>query len=175
LLLWTTMNEFSPILEMRDYRPGDAEAIAAIYAHYVRTSVCTFDFEPPTAAMTTEKFETMVRKGHPVVIGEVAGKVAGYAYASDFRPRAGYRFTCEDSIYLSPEMTGRGYGAILLRDVIAKAEAFGFKQMIAIIAGGIESSVRLHERFGFKTLGVFPKLGNKFDRWIDIVHMQREL
>ncbi|MHB1103966.1 MAG: GNAT family N-acetyltransferase [Devosia sp.] len=169
------MNEASPLLQLRDYRPGDAAAIAAIYAHYVRTSVCTFDFEPPAAAAMAEKFAAMVKKGHPVVIGEVGGEVAGYAYASDFRPRPGYRFTCEDSIYLDPEMTGKGYGALLLGEVIAKARACGFKQMIAIIAGGIESSVRLHERFGFTTLGVFPNLGHKFDRWIDIVHMQRAL
>jgi phosphinothricin acetyltransferase len=169
------MNEASPILQLRDYRPTDAEAIAAIYAHYVRTSVCTFDFDPPPVGAMAEKFEAMVRKGHPVVIGEVGGKVAGYAYASDFRPRPGYRFTCEDSIYLHPEMTGRGYGAILLGEVITRAQAFGFKQMIAVIAGGVESSIKLHERFGFRTLGVYPKLGHKFDRWIDIVHMQREL
>ena len=169
------MNEASPILQLRDYRPADAQTIAAIYAHYVRTSVCTFDFEPPPVAAMADKFEAMVRKGHPVVIGEVGGKVVGYAYASEYRPRAGYRFTCEDSIYLDPQMTGKGYGAILLREVIARAQAFGFKQMIAIIAGGIQSSVKLHERFGFTTLGVFPRLGHKFDRWIDIVHMQREL
>lgn len=169
------MNEASPILLLRDYRPADAEAIATIYAHYVRTSVCTFDFEPPPASAMAEKFDAMVRKGHPVVIGEVGDKVVGYAYASDYRVRPGYRFTCEDSIYLDREMTGKGYGAILLGDLIAKAQAYGFKQMIAIIAGGIEGSVKLHERFGFKTLGVFPNLGHKFDRWIDIVHMQREL
>lgn len=169
------MNEAAPLLILRDYRPEDAEAIAAIYAHYVRTSVCTFDLVPPAAAAMAEKFETMVRKGHPVIIGEAGGKVVGYAYASDYRMRPGYRFTCEDSIYLAPEATGKGYGAILLGELIARARAFGFKQMIAIIAGGIESSVRLHQRFGFATLGVFPNLGHKFDRWIDIVHMQREL
>ena len=104
------MNDASPILLLRDYRPQDAEAIAAIYAHYVRTSDCTFDFEPPPASAMAAKFEAMVGKRHPVVIGEIGGKVAGYAYASDYRARPGYRFTCEDSIYLDPEMTGKRKG-----------------------------------------------------------------
>lgn len=169
------MNKASPILQLRAYRPADAEAITAIYAHYVRTSICTFDFEAPAVEAMAGKFEAMVAKGHPVIIGETAGRLVGYAYASNYRPRLGYRFTCEDSIYLDPEMVGLGYGKLLLGAVIAEAQAFGFKQMIAIIAGGIESSVNLHEGFGFKTLGTFPALGHKFDRWIDIMHMQRAL
>ena len=160
---------------LRPYRPSDASAVTAIYAHYVRTSVCTFDTEAPDAEAMAEKFAAIAGKGHPLVIGEIAGEVAGYAYASDYRPRLGYRFTCEDSIYLAPQHAGRGYGAVLLGDILEKAKEFGFHQMIAIIAGGIAPSVKLHERFGFKTLGVFPELGYKFDQWVDIVHMQKAL
>lgn len=162
-------------LILRSYSPVDAAAIAEIYAHYVRTSVCTFDWDIPPVEAMAEKFAAMVGKGHPVVIGEVGGRVAGYAYASDYRPRLGYRFTCEDSIYLAPDTVGRGYGKVLLADILEKSRAYGFHQMIAIIAGGIESSIKLHEKFGFSTLGIFPELGYKFDRWIDVVHMQRAL
>ena len=165
----------APDLTIRDYLAADAAAVAAIYAHYVRTSVATFDFEPPSVEAMAEKFGAMQAKGHPAIVGEVDGVVLGYAYASDYRPRPGYRFTCEDSIYLHPDGRGRGFGRPLLESVIDRAAAAGFRQMIGIIAGGIDASVRLHETCGFATLGRFPQLGYKFDRWIDIVHMQRAL
>jgi phosphinothricin acetyltransferase len=162
-------------ITIRDYRPEDASALAEIYAHYVRTSVATFDFEPPTLEATAAKYAAMQQKGHPVIVAEANGEVIGYAYASDYRPRPGYRFTCEDTVYLRDGHTGKGLGSRLLTEIIERARACGFKQMIGIIAGGIDASVRLHEKHGFKVLGTFAHLGHKFDRWIDIIHMQREL
>ncbi|HEY8595892.1 MAG TPA: GNAT family N-acetyltransferase [Devosiaceae bacterium] len=162
-----------PIL--RSYRPADAAAITRIYAHYVRTSVATFDIEAPGEPAMAEKFGTMAAKGHPVIVAEQGGEILGYAYASDYRPRLGYRYTCEDTIYLAPGMQGKGLGSALLGEIIDRATAAGFHQMIAIIAGGIEPSIRLHEKMGFHVLGTFPHLGRKFDRWVDIVHMQRQL
>ncbi|MEX0627331.1 MAG: N-acetyltransferase family protein [Cucumibacter sp.] len=165
-----------PPLTLRPVRPAaDAGAIAAIYAHYVATSIATFDFDPPSVEATEEKYATILARGHPAIVGEIDGKVAGYAYASNYRPRPGYRFTCEDSIYLGPEWVGRGYGKLLLARIIDRARAAGFKQMLAVIAGGVEPSVRLHARFGFATLGTFPNLGHKFGQWVDVVHMQKAL
>jgi phosphinothricin acetyltransferase len=162
-------------LTLRPYRQADAAALAVIYAHYVRTSTATFDFEPPPVGVIAEKFGAIADRGHPLVIGEVAGEIAGFAYASDYRPRPGYRFTCEDSIYLAPAHCGHGFGSVLLAEIIDKARAFGFAQMLAVITADMTVSIRLHEKFGFETRGTYPAIGHKFDRWLDIVHMQKAL
>lgn len=162
-------------LAIRAYRPADATSMSEIYAHYVRHSVATFDTEVPTLAQTLSKYDAIAKKGHPVLVGEIDGQVIGYCYASFYRPRAGYRFTCEDTIYLHPDHVGQGHGGPLLDAVIAGARAAGFKQMLAVIAGGIDASIGLHERHGFVARGTLADVGYKFDRWIDVVHMQRAL
>jgi phosphinothricin acetyltransferase len=162
-------------LTIRPFAWNDIPAITSIYRHYVETSVVTFDTEAPGESAIAEKFGHLVDLGHPLIVGEAAGKLVGYAYASMFRPRYAYRFTCEDSVYLHPDAVGKGHGSTLLGELLTRSKAFGFKQMIAVITAGTQASIRLHEKHGFKLLGTFPALGYKFDRWLDIVHMQRAL
>jgi L-amino acid N-acyltransferase YncA len=100
---------------------------------------------------------------------------AGYAYASFYRPRAAYRFTCEDSIYLDPSATGRGLGKAMLTELLAQSAAFGFKQMLAVITADTANSIAIHEKFGFERVGYYKAVGYKFDRWHDIVHLQKTL
>ena len=95
-------------LVIRPYRPDDIPAVTRIYGHYVRETVITFETEEPDEAEMANRFSTIVGKGHPLLIGEMDGKVIGYAYASTYRPREAYRFTCEDSIYLAPMPWDRG-------------------------------------------------------------------
>ena len=162
-------------LVIRDFVPADVPAITSIYAHYVRTSVATFDLEAPDEAFMANKWGHMAALGHPTIVAERAGRLVGYAYASEYRTRPAYRFTCEDTVYLAPDMVGQGMGGVLLAELIRKSRAFGFKQMIGIIADEVGASVKLHEKHGFAVLGRFPALGYKFDRWIGIVHVQRAL
>lgn len=162
-------------LILRPFAWGDVPAITAIYRHYVETSIVTFDLEPPGERAMAEKFGTMAEAGHPLIIAEEQGKLIGYAYASTYRPRPAYRFTCEDSVYLHPQATGRGLGSVLLGRLIEEAQGLGFGQMIAVITAGAENSVGLHQKFGFRHIGRHEKLGFKFDAWHDIVHMQRGL
>ncbi|WP_244606602.1 GNAT family N-acetyltransferase [Arsenicitalea aurantiaca] len=159
-----------PIL--RPFAWHDVPAISAIYAHHVVHGVATFDTEVPSEAMMAHKFGTMIDLGHPVIVAERDGVLVGYAYASTYRPRFAYRFTCEDSVYLAPDATRQGIGNLLLGKLIAESRAFGFNQMLAVITGGTAASIRLHEKHGFRTIGHYPELGFKFDRWHDIVHMQ---
>ena len=162
-------------LTLRDFSWRDVAPITAIYRHYVDASVATFDTEAPSEAFMAEKFGHMVELGHPAIVAEREGRLVGYAYASVYRPRFAYRFTCEDTVYLAPGEVGKGIGSLLLGETIRRAQVFGFKQMIAVIADEVGASVRLHEKHGFAVLGRFPDLGFKFDRWIGIVHMQRQL
>ncbi|WP_375450819.1 GNAT family N-acetyltransferase [uncultured Devosia sp.] len=164
-----------PELTLRSFAWGDVPAITAIYKHYVDHSTATFDLDAPGPTDIAEKFGHMLEDGHPVVIAERAGALIGYAYASTYRPRPAYRFTCEDSIYLHPDAIGQGLGRTLLAELIARSQSFGFKQMIAVITAESAASVALHEKFGFVTVGHHAALGLKFDRWLDVVHMQRAL
>jgi L-amino acid N-acyltransferase YncA len=160
---------------IRDFRPGDIAAVTAIYSHYVRESVSTFELEPPSEAEMAARFADMTAKGHPILIAERAGEIIGYAYASTFRAREAYRFTCENSIYFVPEAVGHGYGGPMLERLIEAARAAGLKQMVAAITGEREASIRLHARHGFRHVGRYEQVGYKFDRWLDVVLMQRAL
>ncbi len=164
-----------PDLTLRPFAWPDVPEITAIYRHYVETSVSTFDLVPPGETLMAEKFGHLVELGHPLVVGERGGRVLGYAYASQYRPRPAYRFTCADSVYCAPEARGQGIGTALLGRVIELSGAFGFKQMLAVITGESEASIRLHETLGFHRVGTYERIGYKFDRWLDIVHMQKAL
>ncbi|GLQ12194.1 N-acetyltransferase [Devosia yakushimensis] len=163
----------TPIL--RPFAWADVPAITAIYRHYVDNTAITFDTEAPSEAAMAEKFAHLIALGHPLIVAEQDGKVLGYAYASFYRPRAAYRFTCEDSIYLDPAATGKGLGKTLLTELLVQSRAFGFKQMLAVITADTANSIAIHEKFGFTHVGRYEAVGYKFDRWHDIVHLQLSL
>ena len=102
--------------------------------------------------------------------------VGGYAYASPWRPKPAYRYTVEDTVYVSPGYTGRGLGGALLGALLAGCAQAGARQVIAVIAdSGSDASAALHRRFGFTQAGRLAGVGRKHGRWIDTVLMQREL
>jgi L-amino acid N-acyltransferase YncA len=162
-------------LILRPYSPADIAAVTRIYGHYVRETVITFETEVPDEAEMATRFKTIAGKGHPLLIGELDGEIIGYAYASTYRPREAYRFTCEDSIYLAPSAVGHGIGGKMLGRLIEESSRAGLKQMLAVITAERENSIRLHAKHGFRMIGRYDALGYKFDRWLDIVHMQRAL
>lgn len=161
---------------IRTVREADAEPIAAIYAHHVLHGTASYDVEPLSVADTIAKIRRVTAPGWPfLVVEEEEGQVVGYAYASQFRDREGYRFTCEDSIYVAPGSTGRGVGGALLQALVERAAAFGFKTMIAVVGGAEPASIAVHERCGFQQVGRLRRVGFKFGRWLDNVYLQRDL
>lgn len=164
-----------PDFTLRPFRWSDVSAITEIYKHYVEETAITFDTEVPGEAAMAEKFAALVKLGHPLIVAEIEGDVVGYAYASFYRPRAAYRFTCEDSIYLRADMKGKGLGRAMLTELLAQSKTFGFKQMIAVITADTANSIAIHEKFGFRHVGRYDAVGYKFDRWHDIVHLQLAL
>jgi len=156
--------------------PGDLEAVAAIYAHYVTGTVVTFEEDPPTAAQWRQRMDAATGRDLPFLVAEQDGAVRGYAYASPWRPRPAYRHTVEDTVYLSPGHTGRGLGRALLSALLAGCQQAGARQVIAVIAdSGDGASVALHRRLGFEPAGRLHRVGYKHGRWLDTVLMQREL
>ena len=160
-------------------RPGlleDAPAIHSIHAQAVETGTASFSLEPPGLDDITARVARMIDQKLPFRVADDNGEVIGYAFADWFRPRPGYRFTLEDSIYVDPAAQGRGIGRALLSSVVEDARAGGFKQIIAVI-GDIENSgsIGVHKACGFLYAGVLKNVGFKFDRWLDTIYMQREL
>lgn len=161
---------------IRPSRDEDVAAITAIYGHHVLHGVASFEEVPPVVEEMARRRSVILAQGLPYLVAERDGCVIGYCYASMFRPRSGYRFTLEDSIYVDAAEVGRGVGRALMEPLLARCAALGYRQMVAVI-GGQETigSIRLHERLGFAHCGVLPAVGFKFGRWIDIVMMQRAL
>ncbi len=161
---------------IRSATEQDMDAITRIYEHHVRHGAATFEIEPPDASeMNRRRLEIQSRR-LPYLAAETGGVVAGYAYAGPYRPRLAYRFTVEDSIYVHPEFVGGGLGRLLLSRLIEFCETNGARQMIAVIGdSGNTASIRLHEKFEFRAVGVLRGVGRKFNRWVDTVIMQRAL
>ena len=160
----------------RAARDADVPEIAAIYGHYVRTALATFETDPPDAAEMARRLQHVRERGLPCLVAELEGCVAGYAYAAPYRPRPAYRFTVENSVYVHPDYQRKGLGRLLLTELIAVCEAAGCRQMVAVIGdSGNAASIGLHEALGFRRVGVLRSVGFKFGRWVDTVLMQRPL
>ena len=162
-------------LSVRDVAETDAAAIAAIYAQHVLTGTASFDFEPPSAAFHLAKIQRIRGAGWPFLVAESSGVVVGYAYVTQFRDRAAYRFTAENSIYVHPDHVGRGVGSRLLNQLLGRAALNGFRTVVAVIGGAEPASMALHAKCGFVEVGRLKAVGFKFDRWLDSVYMQVEL
>jgi phosphinothricin acetyltransferase len=161
---------------IRPAEEADLAEVQAIYAHHVLNGTASFEEEPPDVAEMAARRRLLVARGLPYLVAERRGTVLGFAYAGPFRPRSAYRYTLEDSIYVHPEATGQGVGRLLLGDLIARVCARGYRQMIAVIGDAANtSSIALHARFGFVEAGRLRSAGYKFDRWLDVIFMQKAL
>jgi len=155
---------------------GDIAAITRIYAQAVRHGTATFEIEPPDEAEMARRQQGLLANGYPYLVAEVAGAVAGYAYAGPYRERPGYRWTVEDTVYIAPQFHRLGLGRLLITRLVADAAARGFRQMIGIVGDSTNAaSIALHASAGFRRIGTLQSVGFKHGRWIDSVLMQRAL
>jgi len=164
-------------VRIRPARAEDLPAITPIYAHAVLNGTASYEYDPPSVDEMTRRFGAITDGGFPYVVAYADDRVLGYAYASPFRTRPAYRFTVEDSIYIAPDAQGQGLGTLLLAELIARCEASGFRQMIAVIGDGAVNlqSARVHAAMGFAECGRIKGSGFKFGRWCDTLLMQRAL
>lgn len=161
---------------LRDARREDMEAVQAIYAHHVLTGLASFEEVPPSVAEMTARLETVRAAGLPYLVAERDGCILGYAYATPYRPRAAYRHTIEDSVYVADGAQGQGIGLALLEALIRRCEEGPWRQMLAVIGNSENTaSLALHHRAGFHPIGTLTSVGFKFGRWVDTVLMQRPL
>lgn len=161
---------------IRPSRADDVAAMTAIYAWHVANGTGTFEIDAPGEAEMAGRRDAVLGRGLPWLVSEGEGGVHGYAYAGPFRPRPAYRFCLEDSVYLAPRATGRGYGRLLLAELLARCESGGARQMLAVIGDSDNAaSIGLHRGLGFAHVGTMQAAGWKFGRWLDVVVMQRSL
>ncbi len=161
---------------IRPSRDEDLPAICAIYGHHVLHATGTFETVPPTEAEMGARRADVLAKGLPYLVVEDAGQVLGFAYCQWFKPRPAYRFSAEDSIYLHPDARGRGLGRQLLAALIEQAQQAGLRKLIAVIGDSANAaSIGVHRSQGFEPAGVIRSCGWKFDRWLDIVLMEKTL
>ncbi len=165
-----------PDVTLRDATEADVPSILRIYTPYVLQSFATFEETAPTADEMAARRAAVLDRGLPYIVAERDGAVAGYSYATAFRPRPAYRFAVENSVYVDERLHGRGIGRALLDGLIARCAAGPWRQMIAVIGdSGNDASIGLHARSGFRHVGTIRHVGYKLGRWVDVVLMQREI
>jgi len=169
----------APVTEtvIRAATESDMAQISEIYNYYVVNSVVTFDIEKTTKDYWVEKLEYLQGLELPFIVAESSsGNILGFAYVAPWRQKAAYRRTVEDTIYLRPAAIGKRLGTKLLTELIDLSKKAGVKEIVAVISDkGADTSIALHESFGFKTQGHLGKVGFKFNRWLGTVLMQKSL
>ena len=163
------------MLSIRPATAADIPAITRIYGHAVRHGTASFELETPDEAEMMRRMRALRDAGYPYLVAETDA-VAGYAYAGAYRARPAYRFSVENSVYFDPKAQGRGAGKLIMQELIARCEHRGFRQMVAVIGDSANAgSIAVHRACGFEHTGVFRAAGWKFDRWLDVVLMQKAL
>lgn len=167
------------MLTIRLATPHDLDALNAIYNHYVLNSTCTYQYDPTTPEERRAWFAARI-PAHPVTIAELTSPagtatIVGFGSLSPFHPRAAYRFTVENSVYVHQAHHRQGIGKAILADLITRAQALGHRSIMALISADQTASIQLHLNAGFQQVAHLPKVGYKFDRWLDVVYYQRFL
>jgi phosphinothricin acetyltransferase len=161
---------------VRAAQPDDIAGIHSIYAHHVLNGLASFEEQPPAADELRRRYDEVIGRGLPYVVADFGGVVGGYGYCSLYRARSAYRYSLEDSVYVRPDMQGRGVGAALLGELIRRCELLDYRQLIAVIGDSANTaSIALHASLGFLRVGTLRSAGFKLGRWVDSVLMQRPL
>lgn len=155
---------------------GDVPAIHRIYAHYVETSLATFEIQAPSQLEMFTRWATVCQAGYPYLVARRGSRVLGYAYCSAYRLRPAYQRTVENSVYIAHDCVRQGAGKALLMALVQRCASAGFRQMVAVIGDSAnDSSIALHTSVGFEPVGTLKNVGHKFQRWVDTVLMQLAL
>ena len=159
-------------MKIRQVELSDTPAICKIINYYIENSAIILETEPYSEDRTRQRIEVIINSGHLFYVGEVAGKVIGFCHTKPLESGCAYTATVEESIFLDKDETGKGYGTQLLEHLLEQIEKTAIHTLIATLVLPNESSVRLHEKFGFKQVSCMKEVGRKFGQWQDIGHWQ---
>jgi L-amino acid N-acyltransferase len=162
-------------VEIADATQSDLPGLLAIYNEVIAASTAVFTTDPTTLDERVAWWRTRVSQGYPVLVARDSAGVSGFATFGDFRAWPGYRYTVEHSVHVRADCRGQGLGAALVRSLFPRAAALGKHMMVAGIDAANTGSIRFHERLGFERAGLLREVGWKFDRWLDLVFLQRPI
>jgi L-amino acid N-acyltransferase len=162
-------------MDIRDATAADLPQILAIYNDVVLNTTAIYDRTISTLDERRAWFEGRKAQGMPVLVGESNGEVLGFSSFGEWRSRWGYRFTVEHSVHVRADRRGRGHGRALIEALFPRAAQMSVHIMVAHIDAAATASVHLHRKLGFEYVGTFREVGHKFDRWLDLVCMQRKM
>jgi L-amino acid N-acyltransferase len=160
---------------IRDATDADLPEILAIYNDVVATTTAIYDERASTLEERRAWYEDRRRHGLPVLVADSGGEVVGFSSFGEWRSRWGYRFTVEHSVHVRADRRRQGFGRALIEALFPPASALGMHVMIAHIDSAATASCRLHRQLGFEPVGTFRQVAHKFDRWLDLVAMQRTI
>lgn len=160
-------------MEIRDAGESDLPGLLAIYNDVIATSTAVYSYQPVSLEERTQWWRARVGQGYPVLVALDGSDVLGFSTFGDFRPWPGYRFTVEHSVHVRADCRGHGVGKELVKALFPRAEALEKRVMIAGVDAANEASIRFHERLGFQKVAHLREVGRKFDRWLDLVFLQR--
>lgn len=159
-------------MSIRQAAITDAEAMAAIYNHYIQTSVITFEEQPVSVGVMAQRIADVQSYQLPWLVCEAGGVLLGYAYATRWKPRSAYRYSVEITVYTAPGSSGRGIGSALYSELFARMKACGVHAAVGGIALPNAASIALHEKFGMKKIGEFHEIGFKQGQWLNVGYWQ---
>jgi L-amino acid N-acyltransferase YncA len=157
---------------VREATAADAGAVARIYNHYVLKTVVTFEETAVAEQEMARRMDDVATAALPWLVAERAGSLVGYAYATRWKPRYGYRHSVEVTIYLDPSCQGEGIGSRLYAELLENLRRLGLRVAVGGIALPNEASVALHEKMGMRKVAHFSAIGIKFGQWIDVGYWQ---
>ncbi len=160
------------MITIRDAREADLPHLLAIYNHVILHTTAVYTYEAQTMEARKTWYADKLAAGYPVFVAEEAGKVIGFSSYGPFRAWPAYKYTIENSVYVTEEQRGKGIGKLLIQPVIDSAKTRGYHAIIAGIDSLNESSIRLHASFGFVEVAHFKQVGYKFGRWLDLTFME---
>lgn len=160
---------------IRNATEQDLEQILGIYNEVIMSTTAVYEYKPHTMEMRRDWFRTKQQQGFPVFVAEEDGKIFGLSSIGPFRAWAAYRYTVENSIYVSAESRGKGIGKLLMPPLIRAAEELQMHTIVSGIDASNDASIRLHEYFGFKEVAHFKQVGFKFNKWLDLKFLQLTL
>lgn len=170
------MTNEGPVV-VRPSRDGDVEAMLAIYLQHIRRGIedSVDDSGTPEPEDLRDRRKNLRNHRLPHLAATCGGEVVGYAYVVLFRKRPAYRYAVKHSIYVHRAYLGRGVGRLLMQELIDSCAAAGFRQMIGYIDADNTASLAIHEKFGFRRVGLLPGVAYRYGRWADTVMVQRSL
>ena len=157
---------------IRQANEKDLKAILEIVNYNILNTTSIYDYDPRTLAQQKTIFDEKNANNFPLIVIEIDNEIAGFGTYGSFRFKEGYKFTVEHSVYVSVKHQGKGFGKLLLAELIELAKKQKLHTMVAVIDAENQNSVEFHKQFGFETVGVIKESAFKFDKWLDAVFMQ---